>query len=217
MTKMFGIDSHFIFQVDLIPLCVQWRWWLLLIIGEPPSFQSHLLLDSRSRLHLIFQLLPPFSNHIYMYIYIFIPLIPFPVCSSSSALPLLVMDSCWTSTNASAGKDSTIQTEWRSMAIKVSCKSVCDIKIHCAASCQIKTLKKLLKLREALFLLKFSSCLWGRFLGLEGLWNFSDCCFPAPVSCRWHLSCIIIIRLLAINTLLYCWTDYQSQSDISEH
>lgn len=58
---------------------------------------------------------------------------------SSSALPSLAMDLCWTSTSASAGEDSTIQAEWPSMAIKVGYKSLCDLKIHFAASCQIKT------------------------------------------------------------------------------
>lgn len=57
-----------------------------------------------------------------------------------SALPLLAMDLCWTSTSASAGGDSTIQAEWRSMALKVGYKSLCDIKIHFAVGCQIKTL-----------------------------------------------------------------------------
>lgn len=55
-----------------------------------------------------------------------------------SALPSLAMDLCWTSTSASAGEDSTIQAEWPSMATKVGYKSLCDVKIHFAARCQMK-------------------------------------------------------------------------------
>lgn len=59
---------------------------------------------------------------------------------SPSALPSLATDLCWTSTSASAGEDSTIRAVWRSMALKVGYKSLCDIKIHIAERCQIQTL-----------------------------------------------------------------------------
>lgn len=102
-----------------------------------------------------------------------------------SALPLLAMDLCWTSTSASAGGDSTIQAEWRSMALKVGYKSLCDIKIHFAVGCQIKTLnlskvsfwdlwkKQTKKKKQPLisvdshtFWLKSILCLWMGILGL---------------------------------------------------
>lgn len=52
---------------------------------------------------------------------------------SPSALRLLATDSCWTSTSANAGGDSTIQAEWPSTDTKVGYKSLCDTtenKIH---------------------------------------------------------------------------------------
>lgn len=36
------------------------------------------------------------------------------------------MDLCWTSTSASAGEDFTIRAEWRSMALKVGYKALCN-------------------------------------------------------------------------------------------
>lgn len=107
---------------------------------------------------------------------------------SPSALPSSAMDLCWTSTSASAGEDSTIQAEWRSMALKVGYKSLCDIIIHIAASCQIKTLnlskasfwdlwknkKQLLfSVDSHTFCLKFLLCLWMGILGLLRLWKLN--------------------------------------------
>lgn len=112
------------------------------------------------------------------------------LCSfSSSALPLLAMDLCWTSTSASAGEDFTIRAEWRSMALKVGYKALCNNnkKMHIAVSCQIKTLSlakasfwELWKKEENnhlfwadshTFCLKFLLQLWRGILGFVRLWN----------------------------------------------
>lgn len=99
------------------------------------------------------------------------------------------MDLCWTSTSASAGEDFTIRAEWRSMALKVGYKALCNNNkiMHIAVSCQIKTLNlakasfwELWKKEENnhlfwadshTFCLKFLLQLWRGILGFVRLWN----------------------------------------------
>lgn len=104
-----------------------------------------------------------------------------------SALPSSATDLCWTSTSASAGEDSTIRAEWRSMALKVGYKSLCDIKktffselsdqnFEYFRSKLLGFMKKtktlfFFSVDRHTFFLKFFLCLWMGVLGLERLWN----------------------------------------------
>lgn len=60
------------------------------------------------------------------------------------------MDSCWTSTGASAGKASTIPAVWRSTDIKVSSESLRDRKIS-HERCQNRTFELMFSVDRHIF------------------------------------------------------------------